>query len=57
MKLKHMSKLSMGLCGKLAKRVLWSTFAPLNSDFQVSSGQLAPEGLVARMAENGWYFM
>ena len=27
-----MSNLSMGLCGKLAKSVSWSTFAPLDSD-------------------------
>ena len=27
-----MSNLSMGLCGKLAKSVNWSTFAPLESD-------------------------
>ena len=27
-----MSNLSMGLCGKLAKSVSWSTFAPLVSD-------------------------
>ena len=27
-----MSNLSMGLCGKLAKSVSWSTFASLDSD-------------------------
>ena len=27
-----MSNLSMGLCGKLARSVVWSTFAPLDSD-------------------------
>ena len=27
-----MSNLSVGLCGKLAKSVGWSTFAPLDSD-------------------------
>ena len=31
-----MSNLSMGLCGKLAKSVSWSTFAPPDSD--LSSG-------------------
>ena len=31
-----MSNLSVGLCGKLAKSVGWSTFAPLDSD--LSSG-------------------
>ena len=27
-----MSNLGMGLCGKLARSVVWSTFAPLDSD-------------------------
>ena len=31
-----MPNLSLGLCGKLAKSVNWSTFAPLDSD--LSSG-------------------
>ena len=31
-----MSNLSMGLCEKLAGRVVWYTFAPLDSD--VSTG-------------------
>ena len=31
-----MSNLSMGLCGKLARSVGWSTFVPLDSD--LSSG-------------------
>ena len=30
----------MGLCGKLAKSVIWSTFAPLDSD--LSTGQRYP---------------
>ena len=29
-----MSNLSVGLCGKLAKGVSWSTFAPLDSILQ-----------------------
>ena len=29
---KHMSNLTMGLCGKLGKSVSWSTFAPLDND-------------------------
>ena len=32
-----MSNLRMGLCGKLAKNIGWSTFAPPDSD--LSSGQ------------------
>ena len=31
-----MSNLRIGLCGKLAKRIGWSIFAPLDSD--LSSG-------------------
>ena len=31
-----MSNISMGLCGKLAKSVGWSIFAPLDSDFSNS---------------------
>ena len=29
---KRMSNLSMGLCGKLARSIVWNTFPPLDSD-------------------------
>ena len=35
-----MSNLRVGLCGKLAKSIGWSTFAPLDSD--LSSGKSYP---------------
>ena len=35
-----MPNLSMELCGKLAKRVVWYTFAPLDSDLSTGYSYL-----------------
>ena len=36
-----MSNLSMGLCGKVAKSVSWSTFAPLDSGLSMQCIKLS----------------
>ena len=43
-----MSNLSMGLCGKLAKSVVWSAFVPLDSDLSTGYSYL-PFGLYMDM--------
>ena len=49
--------LNVGLCGKLAKSVSWSTFAPLDSDSYPLFEQLGPGQLVPlardRVGRNG----